>query len=120
MTYPFECSNCGLTEDVVATHGLKYDIPRCVDCGKPMRRVWTPPQISAERPVGYVPAFDKDVRNRRELVDAKKAYADRHGVEPIEIGNEKKALNAMKPKLEKYGLTRVQVEAIKAKYPEKN
>src|SRR5574341_575178 len=100
MTYPFECQSCGLQDEVIASVGQKYDIPKCVQCNTVMQRVWTPPHISVEKAIGFVPAFDKDVKNKRELADAKKAYADKHGTEPIEVGNETKALHSLRPKLQ--------------------
>jgi len=89
-TYVFSCESCGHTEEIVRRVNGRDDPEPC-SCGKNLYRRFTPTQTSVV-PIfksEYYPTFGKFIRNRHELNDEKKKYADANGSELIEVGNEK-------------------------------
>jgi len=46
VRYPFRCEDCQIDKDL-EFHVIqrKLDPPHCPNCGKPMKRVFTPPAI---------------------------------------------------------------------------
>ncbi|GII57686.1 hypothetical protein Pth03_60750 [Planotetraspora thailandica] len=63
-TYEFQCSACG-PFDVVLPMGTASPYRDCPQCGKPGRRVFTPPHLARLSPA-LAGAFAREERSRHE------------------------------------------------------
>ena len=84
MIYPYQCTSCNLSFDVIKSAKFYKTLEYCPDCNSKGQRVFTPPQISVDKTQPeYNPAFGKVIKNKRH----RKYEADKRGM--IEVGNEK-------------------------------
>lgn len=126
MIYPFECS-CGNTKEVIRVASEAH-LPETCDCGVEMERVWTIPEVNVPFTQSYYNhGLGCKVSNQHDVKEAikriggdqtrevwrKDEYGKSYketvkvpGQKLIEVGNEKKAMNKIKPKRQSYKLPR--------------
>ena len=90
-TYPFWCDDCeSYVEEIRSMHHASDECV-CERCAKPMRRIYTAPQINMPvPPEGYYNhGLGLQVNSKDDIKEYKRRYEGATGKELIEVGNEK-------------------------------
>jgi hypothetical protein len=105
MIYPFQCPACGAYKEVIRTVD-ECGLPLVCDCGQPMTRVYSVPQVNV--PFGssyYDLGLGATIRNKADQKDAIKRIKDKTGMSVVECGNENVSKHC-KPQYKPYDVPR--------------
>jgi len=103
MIYPFRCLFCGNYEEIIRHHSESGLGAICSECGQPMNRVYSVPNVNVPKMGEYNPGLGCVVNSRKDIRDAQRRIKYETGREVIEVGNEK--VN-VKPRLSEYDFPR--------------
>lgn len=106
MIYPHRC-DCGNYSEVIRPASEAAD-PVICSCGQTMVRIWTPVPAKISGGGYYDYGLGCRVENKSEAAARLKAK----DVHPIEVGNDRRALNAIRPEVKSYDIPRGAIDGM--------